>query len=180
MRGWQVAVREVLLLGNPQLHVPCDEVGEDELPAMQSVADDLHDTLLDFRRRHRVGRGIAAPQIGVLKRVVVLDLGIGRVNLVNPVITERSQETFAIWDDCMSFPGLLVQVLRHSRCTVQYQDLEGNAHTWHAEDDIAELLQHEIDHLDGILAVARAIDGRSFAFRSEAENLSGRLIRQSV
>lgn len=175
-----MAVREILLLGNPQLYVPSEPVSADELPSMRAVADDLHDTLLAFRGIHQVGRGIAAPQIGVMKQLVVLDLGIGRVDLVNPKIIERSQETFALWDDCMSFPGLLVHVLRHSRCTVQYQDLEGNTHTWHAEDDLAELLQHEIDHLDGILAVSRAIDGQSFALRSQNDQLPGRHTRQGI
>jgi peptide deformylase len=180
MKEWRMAVREILLLGNPQLYVPSEQVAADELPSMRAVADDLHDTLLDFRRKHQVGRGIAAPQIGVLKRLVVLDLGMGRVDLVNPRIVERSQETFTLWDDCMSFPGLLVHVLRHSRCTVQYQDLTGNEHTWHAEDDLAELLQHEIDHLDGVLAVSRAIDAQSFALRSESSRLPGRHTRQGI
>jgi len=175
-----MAVRDILLLGNPQLYVPSDGISAQELPALRAVADDLHDTLLAFRRQHTVGRGIAAPQIGVLKRLVVLDLGIGRVDLVNPQILERSPETFAIWDDCMSFPGLLVKVLRHARCTVEYQDLDGNQHIWRAEDDVAELLQHEIDHLDGILAVSRAIDGQSFALRSETRQLAGRQTRQGI
>lgn len=175
-----MAVREILLLGNPQLHIPCQTVEESELVAMREVADDLHDTLIAFRNQHGVGRGIAAPQIGVLKRVVVLDLGIGRVDLVNPVIVERSPDTFAIWDDCMSFPNLLVHVLRNRRCGLVYRDLEWNEHAWNIAEDVAELVQHELDHLDGILSVARAIDGQSFALRSEAGHLSGRTIVQSI
>ncbi|MCW5964077.1 MAG: peptide deformylase [Bryobacterales bacterium] len=175
-----MAVREILLLGNPQLHLACEDVTAEELPGLRTVADDLYATLLDFRARHGVGRGIAAPQIGVLKRLVVLDLGIGRVNLVNPRIVDRSAETFAIWDDCMSFPDLLVYVLRHRRCSVVYTDLDAKEHTLNAEDDVAELVQHELDHLDGILAVSRAIDGQSFALRSQRTHLSGRSIRQGI
>lgn len=176
-----MAVRDILLLGNPVLTSPCQQVELGELPDMRPVADDLHDTLLAFRARHGVGRGIAAPQIGVQKRLVVLDLAIGRIDLVNPRITERSAETFAIWDDCMSFPDLLVRVLRHRRCTIEYMDLAGASHQWRVDDEnIAELLQHELDHLDGVLAVARAIDGHSFALRSQVAYLDGRTISQSV
>lgn len=175
-----MAVRDILLLGNPLLCVPCEPVQDQELPALRSVADDLHDTLLDFRSRNGVGRGIAAPQIGVLKRLVVLDLGIGRLNLVNPRIVDRSADTFIIWDDCMSFPDLLVRVRRHCSCTMVYNDLDGKEHSWSVEEDIAELVQHELDHLDGILAVSRAIDGQSFALRSELAHLGGRTIQQNV
>ncbi len=176
-----MGVRDILLLGNPLLHQPCAVVQPDEFPALRAVADDLHDTLLHFRATNGVGRGIAAPQIGVLQRLVVLDLQQGRVDLVNPGFVALSAETFAIWDDCMSFPNLLVRVLRHCQCTVQYQDLTGVSHTWCVEqEDIAELLQHELDHLDGVLALSRAIDAKSFALRSQAALLPGRLIRQEA
>ncbi|MCU0226289.1 MAG: peptide deformylase [Bryobacterales bacterium] len=176
-----MAVRDILLLGNPLLYQPCALVEPEEFPALRAVADDLHDTLLHFRATHGVGRGIAAPQIGVPQRLVVLDLQGTRKDLVNPRLTARSQETFAIWDDCMSFPNLLVRVLRHRQCTVAYQDLGGAAHVWEVDDEnIAELLQHELDHLDGVLAVSRAMDGQSFALRSETEGLPGRLIQQGA
>lgn len=162
------------------MHLPSEDVTAEELPGLRTVADDLHDTLLDFRARHGVGRGIAAPQIGVLKRLVVLDLGVGRLNLVNPRIVDRSAETFSIWDDCMSFPDLLVHVLRNRSCCVAYTDIDGYECTWNVEDDISELVQHELDHLDGILAVSRAIDGQSFALRSQSAHLSGRRIRQGI
>lgn len=174
-----MAVRDILLLGNPLLHQPCEAAQPRQFPALRAVADDLHDTLLHFRATHGVGRGIAAPQIGVLQRLVVLDLQGKRINLVNPRLTWCSPESFALWDDCMSFPNLLVRVLRHRQCTVEYVDLDGVAHTCHVEDEnIAELLQHELDHLDGVLALSRAIDGQSFALRSQTSLLAGRMIRQ--
>jgi len=161
-----MAVREILQLGNPDLYDMAIEVEEDELDLMSGIAADLEDTMLDFRERYCAGRGIAAPQIGVRKRMVYMNTG-EPVVLLNPVITERSPEMIEVWDDCMSFPDLLVRVLRHRSITVSYRDLEWKEREIEADDDIAELLQHEIDHLDGVLAVMRAIDERSFVSRSE-------------
>ncbi|MCX6833725.1 MAG: peptide deformylase [candidate division Zixibacteria bacterium] len=161
-----MAVREILLLGNPALYQPAEPVSQDELSDLKSVAEDLRDTLLDFRHRHGRGRAIAAPQIGVRKRLIYWDAGKPQV-IVNPVLEDLSSETFELWDDCMSFPDLLVRVVRHRRCSVRFQDLEWNETVWQLKDALSELVQHEYDHLDGILATQRAIDSRSFAVRSE-------------
>jgi peptide deformylase len=67
-----------------------------------------------------------------------------------------------LWDDCFSFPDLMVRVRRHLEIEVEYEDLAGGSHSLVARDDLSELLQHEIDHLDGVLATDRAIDRRSF------------------
>jgi peptide deformylase len=72
-----------------------------------------------------------------------------------------------VWDDCMCFPDLLVRVLRHRRIRLTFRDLDWKGRSLDLEGDLAELLQHEYDHLDGILAVSRAIDGKSFALRSQ-------------
>ena len=74
-----------------------------------------------------------------------------------------------LWDDCMSFPELLVKVRRHAQCTIRFRDLAWNEHRMDLDGDLSELLQHECDHLDGILAVSRAIDGKSFGMRSQRE-----------
>lgn len=161
-----VAVRQVLLLGNPVLYEPSTGIDADDVAAMAPVVADLHDTLMDFRARNGVGRAIAAPQIGVARRLVYVNVGTP-LPLYNPVVTEPSVDMMAIWDDCMCFPDLLVRVNRHRRCTVVYRDAQWRQCSWPVEGDMAELLQHEIDHLDGILAVQRAIDGRSFCLRSE-------------
>jgi peptide deformylase len=78
-----------------------------------------------------------------------------------------------VWDDCMSFPELLVKVMRHVTITVSYRDMDWNLRELAADNDLAELLQHELDHLDGVLAVMRAIDERSFASRSERWRVKG-------
>jgi peptide deformylase len=164
-----MAEREIVLLGDPRLLQRCDPVTSDEWPTLDALVLDLHDTLMAFRRRWGAGRAIAAPQIGDARRVVYLHLGEPHV-FVNPRIVERSDELVEVWDDCMSFPELLVLVRRHARVRIAYQDLRGAERDWELEGDLAELLQHELDHLDGVLAVARAVDGESFALRSQAHH----------
>lgn len=164
-----MAEREIVLLGDPRLLQRCQSVERAEWATLPALVCDLHDTLMAFRRRWGAGRAIAAPQVGDLRRVVYLHLGEPHV-FVNPHIVDRSQELVEVWDDCMSFPELLVRVRRHAAVTIAYEDLEGAERRWTLEGDLAELLQHELDHLDGVLAVARAIDGASFALRSQARH----------
>ncbi len=163
-------VREILLLGNPKLLEKCELVAEHDLPSLPPIIADLHDTIMDFRARYGAGRAIAAPQIGFMKRLVYMHIDRPAV-FINPVLENLSSEMVELWDDCMSFPDLFVRVRRHKRCRIRYRDLEWNERNWELEDDLSELLQHEVDHLDGILAVARAIDGGSFALRSQRRDL---------
>jgi peptide deformylase len=166
-----MAEREILLLGDPRLLQVSRAVTPDEFASLEPLIDDLHDTLMAFRRRWGAGRAVAAPQIGDFRRVVYLHLGEPRV-LVNPRLARRSTAMIEVWDDCMSFPELLVKVRRHKQVSVAYQDQEAGARRWRLQGDLAELLQHELDHLDGVLAVARAVDGHSFALRSQAQHTS--------
>lgn len=163
-----MAVREILRLGNPDLHRVCRPIAPNELPFARSVSRDLHDTLFHFRERHGVGRAIAAPQIGAFVRIVYMHVG-EPVTFVNPELGELSEEMMTLWDDCMSFPDLLVKVRRHRKCTVRFRDLDWTEREMHMEDAMSELLQHEVDHLNGILAVARAVDAQSFTYRSERD-----------
>jgi peptide deformylase len=89
------------------------------------------------------------------------------VVFINPVIDQPSDEMITLWDDCMSFPDLLVKLQRHKSCRITYRDLDWVEQSQLLIDDLSELLQHECDHLDGVLAVSRAIDGNSFALRSQ-------------
>jgi peptide deformylase len=159
-------IREILLLGNPRLYEICEPILAEEIASLAPVVADMRDTMLEFRRRWHAGRAIAAPQIGVMKRLVYMEIDTP-TPMLNPVLTNLSDERFELWDDCMSFPELFVRVSRHARCDITFRDLDWVEHTLHLEGDLAELLQHECDHLDGILAVSRALDGRSLALRSE-------------
>jgi peptide deformylase len=139
----------------------------------------LHATLAAFRRAHGFGRAISAPQIGVLQRFIALNLGTEPQLLVNPEVTWASQETFTMWDDCMSFPSLLVRVQRHQAISLCYLDEHGNRHEWPRLDRaVSELVQHEIDHLDGILAVDRALDRDALVLREVFEAQRTYFLRQ--
>ena len=86
--------------------------------------------------------------------------------MINPQILDKSKEMFELWDDCMSFPNLLVKVRRHKRIKISYFDIEWNQHEDILEDDMSALIQHEYNHLDGILATQRAIDSQSFRWKT--------------
>ena len=161
-----MSVREVLLLGNPKLYEGCAPVEKEKIEGLRPIVDDMHDTLMDFGRRHGAGRAIATPQIGVMKRLVYMHID-EPVVLINPILDMKSKEMVEIWDDCMCFPDLLVKVERHRQCRVTYRDMNWREHTIVREGDLSELLQHECDHLDGVLAVSRAVDLYSFALRSQ-------------
>ena len=161
-----MAIREVLKLGNPQLYEVSALVRREEIPALKPTIQDLHDTLMDFRAGYGAGRAIAAPQIGAMKRLIYMHIA-EPVVFVNPALTALSTEMMEVWDDCLCFPDLLVKVLRHRTCRIVYRDLGWNECAMDLAGDLSELLQHEVDHLDGVLAVSRAMDGRSFALRSQ-------------
>jgi len=147
-------------------------VHKSELADLPAIRQDLHDTMMDFRNRHGWGRAIAAPQIGVLKRIVYVHLDHPWL-ILNPVVESVSREMVELWDDCMSFPDLLVRVKRHLSFTLTFRDEHWTEQRWFLEGTRSELLQHEVDHLDGVLAVARAIDGASFALQSQRHQLAG-------
>jgi peptide deformylase len=157
-------VREILLLGNELLYEKSELVGQAELPALAPVANDLHDTLMAFRAAYGAGRAIAAPQIGVKKRLVYMHVE-GPVVFINPVLRFPGGGMMEVLDDCMSFPGLYVRVMRHDRCVVKYRDMNWAERELALEGDLSELIQHEFDHLDGILAVMRAKDERSLVMK---------------
>ncbi len=159
-----MAIKDILLLGNPLLYKKSERVEKDELNQLLPQINLMYETILDFRNKYGSGRAIAAPQIGLLKRIICLNID-KPLALINPALSELSPEKFEIWDDCMSFPNLLVKVIRHKKLVLSFHDINWNKQTWILEDDMAELIQHEYDHLDGILATQRAIDNKSFRWK---------------
>lgn len=154
-------VREILKLGDPILYEKSAKVTESDMVLLNDWVNDMRDTLLDFRKTYGAGRAIAAPQIGLRKRLIYM-LTDKEYVFINPVITFPDKESYEVMDDCMSFPGLCVKVKRRKRIMISYLDGDMQARQLKLEGDYAELLQHECDHLDGILATMRAIDEKSF------------------
>ncbi len=156
-------LKKILLLGDPRLYNTSSDVKQDELPALMPIISELGDLVSTFRMKYARGRAIAAPQIGVFKRIIVLNIE-RPLPIINPVLHFPDHEMFEIWDDCMSFPNLLVRLKRYRKCTLNFKDIDWHEQKWHLEDDMSELMQHEYDHLDGILATQRAINDQSFRF----------------
>lgn len=152
---------KLLILGDERLYFKSEDVKKEEVNGLLPQINDLHDIVVEFRAKYGVGRAIAAPQIGLHKRIICFNID-KPVTLINPVFNSKSDEMMELWDDCMSFPNLLVKLKRHKACSISYRDLDWNEVTWDLEGDLSELFQHEYDHLDGILAVQRAIDNKSF------------------
>lgn len=157
-------LEDLLLLGDERLYQTCEPVLETELLLVKNWVQDLHDVMQEIREKYNFGRAIAAPQLGIMKRLVYMNID-KPVIFINPEIVFKSEETFEIWDDCMSFPNLLVNVKRHKSITVNYLDENWQPQFWGMSDYLSELLQHEIDHLDGVLCTMRAIDEKSFRWR---------------
>jgi len=157
---------KILKLGNPRLHEVSVPVKKLELPELKPIIKDLHKVLRGSRPKYNAGRAIAAPQIGILKRLIYLNID-KPVVIINPELYDLSSKMIEIWDDCLCFPELLVRVKRHESCKIRFLDQEWNTHEWQLEGYLSELLQHEYDHLDGILATQRAIDDRALKWRGK-------------
>jgi peptide deformylase len=143
--------------GENTLRHPCAFVTKDEIvhnALIQHATADAHLALIKFREQMGFGRAIAAPQVGYSIRMVALNLDGKNMTMFNPTIIETSSETFTMWDDCLSFPDLMVNVRRFKSISISFLDENGIEQTWSKlPQDISELLQHEIDHLNGVLAV---------------------------
>lgn len=159
-----MALKDIRQLGDPLLYEISAKVLREELAVIPQLVQLLHESLMEFRDVYKAGRAIAAPQVGVLKRVIYMNTGKPMV-FINPEITGHSKEFIELWDDCMCFPNLLVKVKRHKTCKVRYFDADWKVNHIEFKDELSELFQHEYDHLDGILATQRAIDVKSFRWR---------------
>jgi len=157
--------RRILQLGDPILRAISEPVATPQEAGV--IFEDLRATLAEFRRAHGFGRGISAVQIGEPKRRIYIELEGRAYRLRNPVFEWMSGEKFILWDDCFSFPDLLVRLERSVSVRLRYENDASETERIEATGAFSELLQHEMDHLDGILAVDRAIDRQSFCTRDE-------------
>ncbi|MGA8942058.1 MAG: peptide deformylase [Thermoactinomyces sp.] len=154
-----MAIRNIVLYPDPVLKKksrPVTKFNE----RLHKLLDDMAETMYDAP-----GVGLAAPQVGILKRVIVVDIGDGLIEMVNPEIVEQRGEQISPPEGCLSIPNLLGEVRRSQWIRVTAQDREGNPFELEAEDFLARALQHEIDHLNGVLF----IDVATRVFRPEEE-----------
>ena len=156
--------RKILLLGDPKLYEISPKVDREELEELRPVFEDMFDCIKGIRRDYGFGRAIAAPQIGVMKRLICILTDKPYV-IINPELEFVGDEMIELMDDCMSFPSLLVRVRRYRHCILRYLDENWEPQEMRMDDDMSELIQHEYDHLDGILATMRAVDDKSFVIK---------------
>ena len=147
-----MAVRPILVIPDARLRAVTDriEVVDDEVKAL---AKDMLDTMYDAP-----GIGLAAPQIGVMRRIVVIDVAPegeepAPMVLINPEITRFGDQMQVTEEGCLSIPELYYEVERPNDVTVKYTDLDGNEVIKDAEGKLAVCIQHELDHLDGVLYI---------------------------
>jgi peptide deformylase len=167
-----MAIRKILQLGDPGLRQVVKPVANPASAETKALVTDLADTLAHSRTTTGYGRAIAAPQICADARVVFLQLpGADPWAFINPEITSCSKEKIVVWDCCLSFLSIFMQVERHREVEIRYQDLSGKVCELRAgaDRDLSELLQHEIDHLDGILCIDRITDLKTLCTREEFE-----------
>lgn len=166
--------RAICRMGNPILRKKAEAVTKDYLlsDSFSRLVADLEDSM-----RHYGGIGIAAPQIGVDLQVAIIELtGVNRygeeMNLpftvfVNPTISYLTDKNQGFWEGCLSVPGLRGYVERPEKVRVNYLNLKGEAEELVAEGFLATVLQHELDHLQGILYIDRIKDPRLLSYQEE-------------
>lgn len=158
-------LKDLLLLGDPRLYRVSEPVLQSELPLVKEWVKDLNNVMMEIREKYNFGRAIAAPQLGIMKRLIYMNIE-RPVVIINPELSNLSKGMFEVWDDCMCFPNLLVKVKRHRTMTIHFLDENWRPQEWHLENDLSELMQHEYDHLEGILCTMRSIDHQSFKWRN--------------
>ena len=171
-----MATRKIIRMGNPILATMAQPIQPDDVASLPDVIQDMIDTM-----RAANGVGLAAPQIGLSMRLIVFEIPKNRQTdddtntpkspqvLINPRITHFDDEMELGWEGCLSIPGLKGEVPRHSSITYDAIDAEGYRLTRHACGFHARVIQHEIDHLDGILYPERMLNLRQFGFVDELE-----------
>jgi peptide deformylase len=156
----------ILPLGDPRLREKSLPVPDPADPSVRAVAYRLIGAFRAFRKQYGFSQGIAAPQIGIPVRIMVIDPGTGTIVLINPEVRWVSDRDVCSWEACMCFPALAVMVRRADAIRVAYRTLDGSDAVLASDcPGTAAVIQHELDHLDGILLLDRAADTRSIISR---------------
>ncbi len=164
-----MTVRRVLKMGDPLLYRRAEEVREFNTPELDALIQDMFDTMAALN-----GAGLAAPQIGASQRVVIFEVessprypdaeAVPRTILINPVLEPLGDDMDDGWEGCLSVPGLRGLVSRHTRLRYTGFDEKGRPIDRTVSDFHARVVQHECDHLDGILYPMRLKDIRLLGF----------------
>ena len=128
--------------------------------SIEQIVSDMFETMYKYN-----GVGLAAPQIGILKRVLVIDTGEEgeKLEMINPTITKLEKEVI-LSEGCLSFPNVFGNVRRYNYTEAEYMTKDGEKKTIKAEGLLAQAIQHEIDHLNGVLFIDQVIDGKFYTF----------------
>jgi peptide deformylase len=179
-----MAIRQIARMGHPVLRRVAEPVADPAEPEIARLAEDMRDTIEEIG-----AAGIAAPQVYISRRVVVFRVPASRIppgvrlapipwtTMVNPTVTPLTDRKQLIWERCLSLPGLHGKVPRFTAVRVGYLTTRGEERTIEAEDWLAMLLQHEVDHLDGYLYPMRMTDLSLLAFNSDPGALSAEALR---
>ncbi len=146
-----MALREIRLDGDPILRKTSKEIKVID-DRIQTLLDDMVDTMI-----YANGVGLAAPQVGVLRRVIVIDIGLGPMKIINPEIIESSGEIVDV-EGCLSVPNFTGTVERPETIKVKYLDENGDERLIEANGFLARVFCHEIDHLNGVLYTDKVIE----------------------
>ena len=146
-----MALREIRLEEDPILRKKSREITE-ITDRIKILLEDMVETM-----KHADGVGLAAPQVGILRRAIVIDIGDGPVKMLNPEILEKQGEEIDV-EGCLSVPGRSGTVSRPESIKVTYMDMDGNMQTLQAQGLLARVVCHEVDHLEGILYIDRMIE----------------------
>lgn len=158
-----MAIRKIVKLGEDEvLRKHCRKVDKFD-KRLHVLLDDMADTMYEAD-----GAGLAAPQVGILKRVVVIDVGEGLIELINPEII-ASEGTQMCIEGCLSVPGKRGKVERPAIVRVHAQDRDGNHIELEGDDFLANAICHELDHLDGIIYVDKMIEDVTDQYGEDAE-----------
>ena len=139
-----MALRQIRIQGDPVLEKSCRAITE-MTPKLQTLIDDMFETMYEAN-----GVGLAAPQVGILKRVVVIDVGDGPICMINPEIIKKDG-VYDTEEGCLSLLGGPRKCKRYKTIKVQYQNLEMQTRTKNFTGWTAQIIQHEVDHCNGVL-----------------------------
>jgi len=168
-----MSILKIARLGHPILYKKASAVDNITEPDIKKLIHDMSETMLDYK-----GIGLAAPQVHISKQIIIFRMlddqekesnEIKITALINPKITKISEETENQWEGCLSIPGMLGLVKRYSSISYEGIDMSGNKIQQQAEGLHARVVQHECDHLNGIVFTHRLVDQKAFGYEGEIE-----------